>query len=82
MASGLPVIGTLTGGIPDIIEDGKNGYLVEEKDAQAIAQAIDKVFASEKEYNYLQKNALETGKKYDYKEIAKKYSERYVDAMK
>ena len=81
MSSGLPVVGTATGGIPDIIADGKNGYLVEEKDANAIARAINKVFASEEGYACLHSNALETGRRYDYKEIAKKYNKKYEEAM-
>ncbi|MEM8734930.1 MAG: glycosyltransferase [Planctomycetota bacterium] len=35
-----PVIATRTGGIPDTIRDGETGYLVEEKDPDALAEAI------------------------------------------
>jgi len=35
-----PLIGTTVGGIPEIIEDGKNGYLVEPGNATAIAEGI------------------------------------------
>ncbi len=41
MASGLPVITTRTCGMPDIIHDGLNGYLVPIRDAQAVAQKTD-----------------------------------------
>jgi glycosyltransferase involved in cell wall biosynthesis len=37
MAAGRPVIGTRTGGIPELIEDGVTGYLVEPGDVEAIA---------------------------------------------
>ncbi|MFH7030170.1 MAG: glycosyltransferase [Heteroscytonema crispum UTEX LB 1556] len=37
MAMGLPVIGTLHGGIPELIEDGISGFLVPERDDLAIA---------------------------------------------
>ncbi|MFH1403622.1 MAG: glycosyltransferase [Candidatus Altiarchaeota archaeon] len=39
-AIGLPVVATLHGGIPEIIEDGVNGLLVPERDADAIAERI------------------------------------------
>lgn len=41
MAMGLPVIGTMHGGIPELIEDGISGFLVTERDANDIAHKLD-----------------------------------------
>ena len=40
MASGLPVIAVRAGALPEIVEDGKTGVLVEPDNAAALAQAI------------------------------------------
>ena len=40
MAMGLPAIGTYHGGIPELVEDGANGFLVPERSAEAIADAL------------------------------------------
>jgi colanic acid/amylovoran biosynthesis glycosyltransferase len=40
MAMGLPVISTLHGGIPELVEDGVSGFLVPERDAEAIAEKL------------------------------------------
>lgn len=43
MASGRPVIGSRVGGIPDMIEDGVNGLLVEPGDDAALAAAMQRL---------------------------------------
>lgn len=40
MAMGLPVIGTLHGGIPELVEDGISGFLVPERNESAIAEKL------------------------------------------
>ncbi len=47
MAAGLPVIATKVGGNPYLIKDDENGLLVEEKNAQALAQAMIKLIGDE-----------------------------------
>jgi glycosyltransferase involved in cell wall biosynthesis len=43
MASGLPVVATRHGGIPEAVEDGKHGYLVAEKDVAGLANELVKL---------------------------------------
>jgi len=40
MAAGIPVVATNIAGIPEQIEDGKNGYLIPIKDSKALADRI------------------------------------------
>jgi sugar transferase (PEP-CTERM/EpsH1 system associated) len=40
MASGLPIVSTAVGGIPDLVQDGVDGTLVPAADAQQLAQAL------------------------------------------
>jgi colanic acid/amylovoran biosynthesis glycosyltransferase len=41
MAMGLPIISTQYSGIPELVEDGVSGFLVPERDADAIARKLD-----------------------------------------
>lgn len=45
MSSSRPMVATRVGGIPELVEDGKTGFLVERGDAQAIADRILKLVA-------------------------------------
>ncbi len=40
MVCGKPVIGTNVGGIPEVIEDGETGYIIEPRDPGVLAQSI------------------------------------------
>ena len=43
MAAGLPVVASSVGGVPDLIEDGKSGFLTKAKDSKDLAAAIGKL---------------------------------------
>lgn len=40
MALGLPVISTLHGGIPELVEDGVSGFLVKERDVDSLVDRL------------------------------------------
>lgn len=47
LGAGVPVITTSVGGLPDVIQDGVNGFLVPPRDSQALAAAILRYFEEE-----------------------------------
>jgi glycosyltransferase involved in cell wall biosynthesis len=47
MALGKPVIGTRVGGIPEVIEDGVNGYLVEPRNPEQLAEKVVQLLGDE-----------------------------------
>jgi glycosyltransferase involved in cell wall biosynthesis len=46
MASSRPIVASNVAGIPAVIEDGKNGFLVEERNPAQLAEAIKRLLAS------------------------------------
>ena len=72
--SGCMVIGTRTGGIGDIIEDGKTGFLVEEKESDALSETIIMVLTSYAQKSEFCLNARQRLKSsFDWHIIAGKY---------
>ncbi len=47
MARGLPVVATDSGGVPTLIDDSSNGYLVSMRDSDALADRINRLLADE-----------------------------------
>ena len=47
MSIGIPVIGTLSGGLPEMLDDGKAGLLVEPDNVQEMADAICKLLSDQ-----------------------------------
>lgn len=45
MAAGLPIVGSNTAGIPDLIEDGHNGYLFAPRDSNDLARVVIKILS-------------------------------------
>jgi glycosyltransferase involved in cell wall biosynthesis len=42
--SGTPVIATRTGGLPEIVQDGRNGLLIPARDSEAIIAAVERLY--------------------------------------
>jgi len=47
MSAGLPVISTFEGGIPDIIDNGVNGFLVEQQNVEALAKQMEELLINQ-----------------------------------
>jgi glycosyltransferase involved in cell wall biosynthesis len=59
MASGLPIVAANAMALPHLVHDGENGYLFEPSNAQALADALEKVLtASPDELNALKNGSL------------------------
>jgi glycosyltransferase involved in cell wall biosynthesis len=56
LASGLPVISTLLAGIPEVVRDGENGFLVPARDSLSLADAIERLATDRQCYERLQSN--------------------------
>lgn len=78
MACALPVIGTKTGGIVDLIDHGEGGILVEPANVEEIAQAILKMKNSpQMRLEMGRKNREKILRKYSWRSVAEQYLEIY-----
>lgn len=57
MAAGCPVVAARSGGIPDIVQDGVNGYLFNPEDEQGAIAATVRLLSQQSERETLRKNA-------------------------
>ncbi len=81
MASGLPVI-TLDGkGNRDLIEEGRNGYMIYEQNPQLFADKIIAVWNDKPKYAEMSKYAQEYAKQYDIKPYVEKLLALYQEAI-
>src|SRR5262249_32536716 len=45
LAAGCPVVATRVGGVPDVVEDGVDGFLTDPRDADALAERLERLAA-------------------------------------
>jgi len=73
LASGVPLISTKVGMAPDIIEDGKNGFLVDIEDIDNLYSKACEIIDNQDLQNSFISNGLKTIKKYDWSNISSQY---------
>lgn len=81
MSAGRPVIGTNVGGIPEIIDDGINGYLVEPEDPEQIAEKVTKLFSEEAVLKELGRNARMKAEEFSIEKHMAKLKKIYESVM-
>ena len=64
MAQGVPVVSTRVGGIPDLIEHGRNGLLVEASHPEQLADAIVQILKSRVNVSALREAGLATAERH------------------
>lgn len=74
MASGLPVIASMSGGIQEIIESKVNGILVKEKDITSIRSSINEILRDDQIYERISSQAIIMAAQRDYRSLGKRYA--------
>jgi N-acetyl-alpha-D-glucosaminyl L-malate synthase BshA len=82
MASGVPVISSNSGGLPEVNFDGISGYLSNVGDIDEMAANAIKILENDQNLEKFKSNALEVAKKFDIKNILPIYEELYERALK
>ncbi|NQV97674.1 MAG: glycosyltransferase family 4 protein [Acidimicrobiaceae bacterium] len=78
MAHRVPVVATMVGGIPEVIEDGISGYLCDPSDPHAMATQIVKVLMNPAST----KNLVEAGyERYQQKFTAQRMADEYANLL-
>lgn len=83
MATGLPIIATRVGGIPEILENGRAGILVDPGSSDAIGDAIKTVFEDDNLALSLGRAAYKLSlEKYGSKTMVNKYENLYLNLLR
>ena len=77
MQFGLPLVATRVGGIPDIVDDGDNGRLIEPENPEQLLAGIEDLLADEDEFDAIRARNIEKAKLYDATHMADAYETLY-----
>ncbi|QCU89548.1 glycosyltransferase family 4 protein [Thiomicrorhabdus sediminis] len=77
MSTGVPVVATDVGGMPELIKDRENGLLVKPENSNELYLAVEELLDNRKLYEAIKKKSLATSKKYDWAYIAKETDKIY-----
>ncbi len=77
LAMGLPAIGTNVGGIPEMIIEGRNGYIVKPGDREGLAERIITILNDSKLRKEFSRNSLQMARENDIEKSADKLERLY-----
>ena len=77
LACGLPVVTFETGGVPEIVENNKTGFVVEYKNGEMLSSALKKLLDDDDLRQKMSENAVEASKKFAKERMTQEYFELY-----
>lgn len=82
MSAGLPVVVSRIGGTPDMIEDGADGLLFDQRDVDGLASALGRLATDEPFRRSISNGARSRAlRAFDYRILAKELHERIVESL-
>ena len=75
LAAGKPIIASDVSGVKDVIMDGVNGFLVEQKNTEQIVDKVLRLLSNTELMAKVSKRGIDTAEGYDWKTIGGKYGE-------
>jgi glycosyltransferase involved in cell wall biosynthesis len=81
MASGIPIVGSDLGGIPDIVKDGENGLLAKPGDQQSLANVLLRLLKDDDLRQKMGNNGRKKVEDYSWDKIAKETENLYKDIL-
>ncbi len=81
MASGVPVISSNTGGIPEVNKEGFSGYLSDVGDVDSMSKNAIKILEDDAILNQFKINAKEQAKTFDIHQIVPQYEAIYQETL-
>jgi colanic acid/amylovoran biosynthesis glycosyltransferase len=77
-ASGIPVVATRTGGIPEVVRDGESGFLVADRDAEALAKRLNHLIAHPEQWPEMgRRGRTHVEQHYDIRKLNQQLAELY-----
>lgn len=77
MITGVPVIVTNCRGNRDLVQEGKNGYIIGQDDKEKLKELIQKIINNKEEVEMFRQNSMNMAKEYLLENIIREYEEIY-----
>lgn len=77
MAAGIPIVASEIGGIPEMVQDGINGFLIRPRDAEALAEKILQILENSDLAQKFSQNSLERIKEFSLEKMVEQTQKQY-----
>lgn len=81
MAQGVPAVVTNVGGLPEVVEHGHSGLVVEPKDPAAFARAIIEILQDDTRRKRMGDNARKSAAQFDIRDAVRRMEEVYEELL-